>query len=393
MFDPMRIRFNQVVYHNQPYIHPQLRERVERDFYDRVEKIELIENILKTESHGHFLMIGERRSGKTSFLRLLDHHMKIEPSGRFVSVFIPWQGVFSWSGLVEEILHEISYKLDKNLPEEELFEHFLSEPLKIHHYFISAIQQLLADSNKTVVILIDEIDACIVESPQEERNRILDLLKMMVTRSDLPMHLIFTAVRVPPFPEANFMSDLKQETLPPFSKADLDEMLIELTGIYGNHLSPTDLQRLFDLSGGWPYFAKMLLVHFTVQTPDYDWLDQALEKAISDNAVEKALDHIYTQHFNDDEKAIALLLAQHGRLTEVEISALDPLLVLSAEKLVKRHFVFRDQDGNYCFRIGFLMYWFPKWVKFETEKDLHLEKIHQRLNALKSNNSSIVESF
>jgi hypothetical protein len=55
--------------------------------------------------------------------------------------------------------------------------------------------------------------------------------------------------------------------------------------------------------------------------------------------------------------------------------------------------MFRDQDGNYCFRIGFLKYWFQKWDKFENEKDLRLEKIHVRLNALKSDNSSTAGAF
>jgi hypothetical protein len=393
MFDPTRIMFNQVVYHNQRYIHPQLHTYIERDFYDRVDKIELLENMLTTEARGNFLILGERRCGKTSLLRLLDHHLKIESSGRFVSIFIPWQGVFAWSGLLEEILHEISYKLDKNLPEEELLEHFRSEPLKIYHYFTEAIQQLLAGSDKTVVIFIDEIDSIIVQTSQEERNKILDLVEMMVTRDDLPLHWIFTAVRIPPFPEESFMTDLKQVTLTPFSKADLDEMIIELTGPFSNHLTTMDLQRIFDLSGGWPYFAKLLLVYLGDHTSDNNSLDQALERATLDQAVEQALDHIYSHHLNDDEKAMMLLLALQGRLSEAEISSLDPSFGSSAEKLIKRHFVFKDQDGNYNFRIGFLMHWFQKWVRFENEKDLHLEKILPRLSKVTSSDSHTKESF
>lgn len=381
MFNPLKIKFNEYVWHDRSYSHPQLGTTVQRDFFDRTDSKKQLETILRTGTQKLAVISGERRAGKTSLLRCFTNNLKTDPGGQFVTVLLP--GVHSRHELVREILQGIAFELDAELPSTGSFDTFQQGPMTTSK-FLDNLRRLL-DSNpgKMTTLCIDEFDSMVIDAPVSERGSILALINALVESSDLPIKLLLTIVRVPQIPEAHASPLFTKSTpipLPPFSKADLDEMVTELLVDEAKDLSAPDLNRLYQLSGGWPYFAKLLLVHMSDLSPGDTWLDQAVVKAIKDRSGEVAIKHIYTHHFDDQEKMIALLLAQQeGKIKAEEVSFLDISLQTAAKELVNRHFVIIDNSGNYLFRIGFLTHWFRSWARFEEEVENRLQNTLQQL--------------
>lgn len=385
MSNSMMIKFNEAVWHDQPYLHPQLATLVEKDFYDRDEQKEKAEAILRSESRKPVIVVGERRAGKTSMLKLLSYRLANDPSTQFVPVLIPWQGIRSRDELAEEILQGICSGLDIELPDANQPHGASTQRDSTATEFIKTMRQLLAPiSNKTIVICIDEFDSIVEEAAQTEKSRILGLANTLVEITDLPIRLLLTMSRLLDVPEARsspLIAKSEQIHLRPFSKADLDEMA---KGLLGQEISPQDLQRLFELSGGWPYFAKLLLIYLAELTPNETWIDRALERAIAHAGVELTLENIYTKHFDDGEKALILLLAKRGSsISMEEMSVVGVSLRTAAAELVRRDFVSKDdRDIGYHLCVGFLTKWFPKWVRFEEEVENRLKDILQRIERL-----------
>ena len=313
--------------------------------------------------------MGERRAGKTSLLKLIDHHFANDASRRFVPVLIPWQGIQSRDELEKEILQSICLGLDTELPNRDQL-----KAKSVHHEatttseFIKTLQHLLPPaSGKIIIICIDEFDSIIQEADKDERKKILGLATTLVEIADLPMRLLLTMSRLPDLPEARsspLIAKSEQIPLPPFSPADFDEMIEGLTG----HILSRDLQRLYELSGGWPYFAKLLLTCLAELKPDDTWVDRALESACKHAGVEQTLENIYNKHLDENERAVMLLLAKRICLSAEEMVAAGIALKTAAEELIRRNYVWKDEkEGSYCFRIGFLAKWFPQWVKFEEQ--------------------------
>jgi len=387
MFDPTTIKFGEPVWHDEPYTHPLLRKEVSRDFYDREIEKSRVEMVLRSVSRKPALIIGERRSGKTSLLRLLADKLDNDPSERFISVLIPWQGIQSRDVLAKEILQGIRARIDKKRQDSEQPASFKHD-LNTTGEFIATLRQLLTlISDKTVIICIDEFDSIVEDATPDEQDKIFGLAHALIEITDLPVNLLLTMARIPNIPETRsspIIAKSEQIHLHPFSSDEFNKMTEGLLGESIRDLTPEDLRRLFELSGGWPYFAKLLLIYLAELPPEKATLDQALELAVDNSSVEQALSNIYTTHFDDSEKAIVLLLVKrNGRVSAEEMAAVDTSLKAAADQLTKRGFVLKNKDGSYSFRIGFLKNWFQNWVKYDLEVERHLTEILQRLERLR----------
>ncbi len=381
-----------VVFHDQAYLHPQDRKMVERDFYDRDEQKERAETALRSWSRLPVIIMGERRAGKTSLLHLLIDHLANDRSGRFVPVKIPWHGISSRDELMKVILREACEKLDQALPDIDLG---ASERRSLASFgkFLNHLRRL-STPDKTLVLCIDEFDSLLLHGAlkREEREKILGMVQELVESSEAPVKMLFTMSRIPDTQDTRtspVIAKAEQVHLNPFKKQDFDEMVHGLLRRQEQLLSADiqriDLDRLYDLSGGWPFFAKLLLMHLVKIIPNDEWLDQALEKAIAEpGGIQQTLDDIYAKHFNDNEKAMILLLASNaGRISAEEMSVLGDSLREGAANLAKRHFISRDDGGNYTFRIGYLATWFPRWRRFESEVNHRLSRALLRLARIK----------
>ena len=133
-------------------------------------------------------------------------------------------------------------------------------------------------------------------------------------------------------------------------------------------LTDDDLTELYSLSGGWPYFAKLLLYHLSELSSAPGQIQAALAKALTDIGAEATIADIYQTHYSAEEKRLILLLASHGgRLAGSEVGALDASLRAAAKSLKQRGYLAPQDDDGYDFQIGFLAHWFPKWTRYELE--------------------------
>ena len=382
-----------VVFHDQPYCHPQDGKSVERDFYDRDEQKEIAENSLRSTSSRLVIIMGERRAGKTSLLHLLIDHLASDRSVRFVPVKIPWQGVSSRDELTKVILLEACEKLDKELPDINQ-DAGTSEQrsLGVLGKFLGQLRLLLSP-DKILVLCIDEFDSLLLHSAlkPEEREKILGMIQELVESGEVPVKLLFTMSRIPDASGTRtppVIAKAEQVLLSPFKKEDFNEMVSSLMRqqehLQSEDIARLDSGRLYDLSGGWPFFAKLLLMHLVNKSaPNQDGLDRALEKALLDTGAEQTLNDIYTRHFDDNEKSILLLLAKRdGRISAKEMSVVGDSLREAAANLTRRNFISRDGGGNYTFRIGYLAKWFPQWSRFEREVNQRLSQPLLRLERI-----------
>jgi hypothetical protein len=225
----------------------------------------------------------------------------------------------------------------------------------------------------TIVLCLDELDACLEhqETPEPERHKIAALVNALTEADGLPIRLLCTTIR-PPEQVADgilapLLSRAAQICLRPFTRADLDEMLSELAQAHlGLQLSNADLALLYRQSGGWPFFAKLLLACLGETEPGDDRLTRAFDLAARHSVVGEAMEHIFRNYFDRHEKALVIALAgQHGTLAAEQIAQLGPQAARAADRLTARNFLQTDATGSYSFRIGMLAAWFRQWSKYE----------------------------
>ncbi|MCL5999010.1 MAG: AAA-like domain-containing protein [Chloroflexi bacterium] len=378
MFDAIKIKFGAWVCHDRPHLHPRLHRTVERDFYDRADIAANLENMLKSDRRKPVIIVGERRAGKTSLLRLMESRLNNDSSRRFIAFVIDWDGVTSTDKLAREILSEIA----EHLPVRSLSQHIMLPNAWSIDEFADAVRGLLpADVNLTVVIGIDELNSIFGKVDAQEQQKILQLVSALVETSDLPVRLMLTLVGAHNRIDDRLMSLVSNSEpfhVGPFDRNDLHEMINDLVGQDAERLTPQDLQRIFELSGGWPYYAKLLLASLAEVTKGKAWMSNPVEHALlyakRYPGVEQTLEAIYSEHLSDDEKMLMMLLAQQRVVVEGELDVMGESLHTAATNLQKRGYIEKQTDGNYRFRIGFLGEWFPSWVRFDEEIEKRLKR-------------------
>jgi hypothetical protein len=143
-------------------------------------------------------------------------------------------------------------------------------------------------------------------------------------------------------------------------------MLSELGAAHvGLTFTEAELTTLYRASGGWPFFAKLLLVSLGEAAAEPDPLPAALDLALRHPAIGEALGHIFRHYFDRGEKTLAVELARRsGELSGRELAALGPDATAAAASLTERFFVEQAPDGACRFRVGLLAPWFRQWSKF-----------------------------
>jgi hypothetical protein len=375
MFDLTKIKWNVVVFRDQQYFDPQMQVLVARDFYDRAQEKQRAETILRSpDSQRAVIVVGERRMGKSSLLQLLAHRLDLATLGQdqCTPLIIAWQGIHSLEDLCKEILRQIHWTLDLDFPGHPLLE--CDSVAK----GISAIRNTLTVvPDKRIVLCIDEFDSVVLSADPHEKDKIIGLANEFVETADLPVKLLLsTAKELDKLINAYsspLLTKSEQFRLHPFSEFDLDEMILDISGTEVSW-TPHELEYIYELSGGWPYFAKLLL-EYAVNVPiGEDRVGQALNHAVRHSTVDSTIVHIYEMHMDDHEKSILLLLAKcDGFMTGQEIAHLDSLGKNAIKQLVYRDYITSLPDGGCRFRIGLLKQWFSKWDRFELEVDTRLD--------------------
>ncbi len=377
-FDSIAVKFNAYVWHDQPYLHPQLHTETAQDFFDRTDIKRLLLRQIMDNGRRLAIIQGERRAGKTSMLRLLANRLELDSVGQFVSIMIPWQSVQTADDLAEEMLQGAAFELKTAALEKDSL--------------ATALRALLNDNpGKTAVICLDEFDSILEQATAGEQIKILNLINNLLQTPDLPLVFLLTLVRMPQLPSAAVLqAHGVTAALSPFDQNDLEEMSRALMNDYANQLTAIDWHRLHTLSGGWPYFAKLLLVSMAETDFGPRWIEMAARDALQRPLLEQTMIHIYGRHFDKHEKASVLWLAQFKTGQPIAALTAAPLDIQTAVKsLIRRGYLHINQQDQRCqFRIGLLAYWFPRWPKFDEESRKYgLEKSRPLASSRKTKNA------
>jgi len=355
----LRVKFGEAVWHDRPYVHPQLRKTVPKDFYDRNEIIEgALQILFSWETRKAVFIVGERRAGKTSMLKLLLDRTGNTKSGGFVPVAVPWLSVSSLETLMKEMLSSLYYAL--GMDDRDTWKNIrnLQSPSDFQEILGYIAEKF---PHKTFVFGIDEFDTVLSEliaTPQQIG--VVNFINMLIETESLPVKMILSSVRdiqscarslllIPRF--VSFY-------LTPFSDKDLNEMIDALVG----GVTEVESEQILSLSGGWPYFAKAILYHWLQKPPDKRNLEDAIEKAIDD--VARTWEFIYYNYWNDEERMLILLLAkQEGLIEKKYIQTLGTSLSVAAEALTRRGYLLNERS-KYRFRVGLLLKWLERWPRF-----------------------------
>ena len=293
-------------------------DAVLRDFYNRADvKQKALALLGPMPSRKPISFLGERRAGKTSQIRQLREHLIRNNAAECIPVEVPWQGVIKEEQFSREILSAVSSYLKMMLP--GLIERVQALHLTEDHSNRSIIESLhmllaLAPGRK-LVLFIDEFDTILNNAHSlvgvAEWIQVVGLAQSLVETGDLPVQLVLTAAHLSPLqigPRGSLLvSRAEIIRLEPFCDEDIVAMARDLTG-QEHPLSDDDLAMLCDLSGGWPYFAKLLLYHLAELPISPEQIQVALSHALANSNIAATLADIYERHLSTDEKRLLLLL-------------------------------------------------------------------------------------
>lgn len=361
-----RVKFGPPVWHDQPYVLQNSSLKNERDFYDRNEELKIaLPTLMEPSIHVPIVVIGERRSGKTSLLKLLLH--KLSEDQRFISIYIPWLGINSAPKLMREFLHSLFREL---LLDDITVKEKINQVNNLIDFQVQVKEILGNRTDVIVVFCIDEIDSILLQSDldQTSKSEIFSLIGFLIESSVFPIKLVLSSTCEPEKFGADYILKTKTENirLKPFPTSDLSEML---NGILGNDFQVTDQEQnaLYEVSGGWPYFAKALLYYLVQYSPDGKDLARAISEAIKNDQIIGTWEHIYESHWGDYERAVILFLAKHGgKVTIAEINLNNLNFKIALHQLIERGYIINDAIG-YRLRIGLLQNWLTQWIRFEEQ--------------------------
>lgn len=377
MFDRTRVKFGQAVCHSQSS------SAASRDFFDREPESDQAYTLLTSGTTKAVIVLGGRRSGKTSEIKHLGTRLSSNARNHCEFIEIPWGGIREQKELAQEIQQGIRIHIRKRLGGAALNNIQSSNPDTLGA-FLENLRELLAIIPEThLVLAIDEFDS-ILESARESRSleeagKIIGLANTLVEDSTLSMSLLLTMARIPDLISGTRSSPLVSKsrliTLRPFPKPDMDQMIQSI--VLNEHpITDSDLNAIYELSGGWPYFAKLMLECLADLPSDTSQIQAALQLAVQHEAASQTIANIYDVHFSDDEKRLALFLAaRHGKLTAGELAMAGTTIQTAALQLAARDIVHMEPQGGCRFRIGLLEPWFRNWVRYDLEVERYISDL------------------
>jgi DNA-binding winged helix-turn-helix (wHTH) protein len=342
----------------------------EKDLFGHEADLDRIERVFLAGKRIPVVILGEHYTGKTSTMNVLLRRLDAAEGRRFVPLFVPAREVRTFEGFARAILQRLSAHLGKGLS--------AAGPLDVH-LFETVFSTLLDPQPKeTFLICVDDFDVIIYSADETETRRMDGLIHHLTGGTRLPLAFLFTMTRFLPallksYPSP-FTSTAEIVELVSFEEARVAEML---RGLLQEQvvLADSGLERLFELSGGHPYFVKLLLANLLERhgvrqstlevTPAM--LEQALQDAVDDPRANSAIENIYEVHLTDQEREVILLLAgRQGHIHKHELKTAGLRWVTAARSLVRRGYLTEQEEG-FDFCIAFLRYWLCNWARFDEE--------------------------
>jgi hypothetical protein len=347
----------------------------ERDFFGRLDLLNEIRRTFLQRKRVPILVIGERRIGKTSLQNIAIQQLLASEQGDFRVLNIEPRGITSYAQFIQAVMRQLTSwmrtcanpgaALPKMVDSNEDFEFVLSD--------------ILESQKKELIICIDEFDE-IVRGLGEELPALIGMFYYLIERTRLPIHFFFTMTHIPHQMEEEVPSSLVSMSqifmLSPLSFTEMKKLSLGLTG--GALDWPDEaLEELFRLSGGHPYFTKLILSCLLALCPPGsaalqvtpELLRRAVFSAVHDPKADHVMKNLYKVHFSTDEKELLLFMAQHnGPISVSELQKAGKHWVTQARLLKGRHYLKMDVEGNcFEFSIAFLGEWLKNWIEFDLE--------------------------
>jgi hypothetical protein len=371
----------------------------EKGFYGRHGEREQIERTLTSGTGRPVIIEGERRIGKTSLQRVTAKVIADKTGGHYVPLFLPpYRAMQSLEDFAKEILQALCSLVGRNLQETGLTDSLGRFQFSSYGEFADVVGRLVAGApDRVFVLCVDEFDSIMMNcSDAAEARKILGLTDHLTGLAHrLPLVVYLTVTRLLPEMRDSYgspgISKSEFVKLGPLASDEAREMSV---GLLENQVkfAVEVYQALYRLSGGHPYFVKLLLDRLLIRywsgraplLVTQDMVGEIEQDAVHDRRAEQALENIFKVHFSDDEKALTLLLAhRQAPIGPDGLRVLGPEFESTAKVLVNRDYLIRDEQEHCDFRIGLLGRWLREWEQYETECErLKINKLERRLDRL-----------
>jgi DNA-binding winged helix-turn-helix (wHTH) protein len=371
-----------------------------KDFYDRQAALDEIRQILYTTTDILVAVHGERCIGKTSLINRTRNLLKEEDWGgrRFLQFALEP----SSTSTVEDFAREIFYGLQRTIREAGLVTPpDLENPFEFVTFtnFGHLLERIGAQfPDITFVVFVDEFDKFIHQVSEMDYKRIGGLVHYIVERTDFPMVFFISLLQELP---GAYGSPVPQHriTLQPFGPSETDEMIV---GILKGGCTPAAgvLPRIYELTGGHPYFVKMLLKKYLRQAAQkkltspagrsftLEAVEDARRQVVNDPDTQDLFTDIYKTYFKGEEQKALLWIVSHAgaTLSGAEIASAGGNLQAVLSHLIERGYLQRREDGSIALRLGLMGDWLKKWGNLELEMEVH--NLRQPVEAMQPNQSN-----
>ena len=334
--------------HNPFIVGMPVREEV---FYGRNKELdELYRRIQRQEN---VMLIGARRMGKTSLLFRLSQRLELP----FVSVFIDLQ---SFPGQAEGLLNGVIRQIIEALLREGLLsaERWEKFSLTYARDFVKALESMLDEAKEKlkdikIVLILDEAERLL-------EYRVGEVLRASLTLNRNIVAVIAGTNQLLRKPDGDLSSPLfnifSVMTLGPLSKQETETLISELSQQAGVIYEPAALERIYELSGGIPFYTQAIgyqLIELANQEMKYT-ITVADVNRIIPQTLER---HLFFFKYNldqldDTQKAILAVIAKGEPLSNPRKRDI--------QELENRQLII-EENGNYRFVSGLFEEWFKQY--------------------------------
>jgi hypothetical protein len=330
------------------------------DLFDRTSELELICETVGSPARRIAVIMGERRTGKTSLLKIVQMWASQKPGLAVVSV----PPVSPLHELITETLDGMAAEADTSLHELGYrdTEGAFTRPTVTG--FVAIARELSDLAGRSFLVCIDELDSLLANCPNDQsRTEILDFITH-VSNTSLPIRFVFTLSRathqIVGADATPFITTARIVDLGPWAAPETREFVEWLLSpVLAVDASAHEL--LYAEGGGHPYLTKAILQGI-VNAPgkgvpggtlSADQVRAGVAAALANPEVQFTLRNIVTAHFSADDLLVLRRLAPASApLTAAELAPARETL----DELLWRHYVRASGDG-YVLAFGLLGRW------------------------------------
>jgi len=352
------------------------------DFFGRAEELRRVQETLLNTSDILILVRGERCIGKTSFLNRVKTLLDAEsgPDARFLHFSIEPSSIQTVEDFARELWDGLMRLARMVMPSDFAQE----QPFSFASYtrFGFELAELL-NSLRTYrfVVFVDEFEKLRQATDAVTADRIVGLLRYIIEQTGLPIAFVISSLEDLNQIWSSFGSPptTLDIVLAPLDRGDCDAML---SSFFGSDVQEKEqlLEYIYLVSGGHPYFAKLLAAAIFDDNVGQKTCEPALaafpdwDKILAQVVKTPEATNIFTslyKRFSDEERFVLLSLAGQDdhALAGQEVGRWPVSRRVAARRLEQKHYLLPLADGGYRLRLPLLGRWLREWHELALERE------------------------